>query len=402
MNILKTKVNLKFMYYSININQIAIESHNKKYNTNFDLVDGAILEYLQKQSTSSFAKRNYKIFDGLVFYLLFYDNIITQLPLIKIYNRESIGRRIKKLVEAKVILQKVEKIPNNGTKIYFTTTDIFESFFSYDSTQKSDGDSTQKLDGDSTQKSGDIIDKNITNKNITDKKDTASDFSLSSKKSDTKEKFQELWEVYHEPKKTIQWEKMNALQTKTFKIFEKRIKESSFEELLDNTKQYLQYKKLETSGTSKMSFDVFLNGKCFEDYKGKIEDICKKQNKTIPQLTRTEEERQVEETIKERRERKYTSIFDKLTDDGKEFTKKMQEIVKSSYSSPIHDVWIKKLLAYYHKKENQLRFLLFVNNPKQWKELQYEKVLRILKREAQERYAEAEIKFDIEDFEKNK
>ena len=49
------------MYYSININQIAIARHNNKYDTNFDLVDGAILEYLQKQSTSAFAKRNYKI-----------------------------------------------------------------------------------------------------------------------------------------------------------------------------------------------------------------------------------------------------------------------------------------------------------------------------------------------------
>jgi hypothetical protein len=163
------------MYYSININQIAIARHNKKYNTNFDLVDGAILEYLQKQSTSAFAKRNYKIFDGLVFYLLFYDNIIQQLPLIKIENRESIGRRIKKLADANVILQKVEKIPNNGTKIYFTTTNTFETFFSYDTTQKSDGDTTQKSDGDTTQKSDELIyDKNIKNKNINDNTNPAS------------------------------------------------------------------------------------------------------------------------------------------------------------------------------------------------------------------------------------
>ena len=166
------------MYYSININQIAIARHNNKYDTNFDLVDGAILEYLQKQSTSAFAKRNYKIFDGLVFYLLFYDNIIQQLPLIKIENKESIGRRIKKLVDANVILQKIEKIPNNGTKIYFTTTDIFETFFSYDTTQKSDGDTTQKLDGDTTQKSDELIyDKNIKNKNINDKINAASGLS---------------------------------------------------------------------------------------------------------------------------------------------------------------------------------------------------------------------------------
>ena len=59
-----------FMQYSININQLAIVNHNNRFGTNLDIIDGVILEYLQKQSTSTFAKRNFKIVDGAVFYLL--------------------------------------------------------------------------------------------------------------------------------------------------------------------------------------------------------------------------------------------------------------------------------------------------------------------------------------------
>ena len=163
-----------FMQYSININQLAIVNHNNRFGTNLDIIDGVILEYLQKQSTSTFAKRNFKIVDGAVFYLLCYDNIIQQLPLIKIASKDAICRRIDKLVNANVILKHIEKIPNNGTKIYFTTTEIFESFFSYDTTQKSDGDTTQKSDGDTTQKSNHIeYDNNINDKNINDNRATA-------------------------------------------------------------------------------------------------------------------------------------------------------------------------------------------------------------------------------------
>jgi len=165
------------MQYSININQLAIVNHNNLFGTNLDIIDGVILEYLQKHTTSTFAKRNFKIVDGVIFYLLCYDNIIQQLPLIKIASKDAICRRIDKLLNANVILKHIEKIPNNGTKIYFTTTEIFESFFSYDTTQKSDGDTTQKSDGDTTQKSDELIyDNNINDKSINDK-DTASGFS---------------------------------------------------------------------------------------------------------------------------------------------------------------------------------------------------------------------------------
>lgn len=49
------------MYYNISINQKAIVDFNKQNTIKIDLIDGVIIEYLQKQSTSSFAKRNHII-----------------------------------------------------------------------------------------------------------------------------------------------------------------------------------------------------------------------------------------------------------------------------------------------------------------------------------------------------
>lgn len=121
------------MYYSININQIAIAIHNKAQETlKLDLIDGAIMEYLQKQTTSKFAKKNFIIKDNEIYYLLCYENIITQLPLLNIETKDAIGRRIKKLKESHIIKHFVDRQNNN--KVYFNTTELFETFFSYDQT----------------------------------------------------------------------------------------------------------------------------------------------------------------------------------------------------------------------------------------------------------------------------
>jgi hypothetical protein len=167
------------MYYSININQVAIATFNQSTEiTKLDLIDGCIMEYLQKQSTSNFAKKNFTTKDGEVYYLLCYDNIITQMPLLNIENKEVIGRRIKKLKEMSIINHFVDRKNNN--KVYFNTTDLFETFFSYDlSTQKSIP-LDSKVDTLSTQKSDHIYDKNINDKNI-----------ISNKKINKKENLEE-------------------------------------------------------------------------------------------------------------------------------------------------------------------------------------------------------------------
>jgi hypothetical protein len=123
------------MYYSININQIAIATHNKNFATNLDLIDGAIIVYLAQQSISVFAKKNFIIYENEVYYRICYDNIISQLPLINIENKEVIGRRIKKLEKSGVIKFYIDKKNNNKT--YFTTTELFENFVSKVPTQKS-------------------------------------------------------------------------------------------------------------------------------------------------------------------------------------------------------------------------------------------------------------------------
>ena len=276
-----------FMQYSININQLAIVNHNNHFGTNLDIIDGVILEYLQKQSTSTFAKRNFKIVDGAVFYLLCYDNIIQQLPLIKIASKDAICRRIDKLLNANVILKHIEKIPNNGTKIYFTTTEIFESFFSYDTTQKSSGDTTQKS-------SELTYDKNTKDKSINDNGTTAGGLvsnvsgvkeSLTAQKSTrTKtsgaysEEFKEFWNLYQKPQKAIDWSKKPALMEKSFHFFNARLKEMEFAELMRNASGYLALMH-EFHTVQPMGILVFLgaNGRCQEDYTAKLHAQRQKQ-----------------------------------------------------------------------------------------------------------------------------
>lgn len=158
------------MYYSININQIAIATFNKSKETiKLDLIDGCIMEYLQKQSTSRFAKKNFLITeDNEIFFLICYDNIIKQLPLLNIETKDAIGRRIKKLKQANIINHFIDRKNNN--KVYFNTTDLFETFFSYDQTDEKpnpNGLQTERLTDEKPNHN--IYDKNIKDKNINDK-----------------------------------------------------------------------------------------------------------------------------------------------------------------------------------------------------------------------------------------
>lgn len=151
------------MYYSININQIAIATHNKNFATNLDLIDGAIIVYLAQQSVSVFAKKHFIVYENEVYYRICYDNIISQLPLINIENKEVIGRRIKKLEKAGVIKFYLDKKNNNKT--YFTTTELFENFVSKVPTQKSVVEDL-KVGTQPTQKSCHIYDNDTNDNNI--------------------------------------------------------------------------------------------------------------------------------------------------------------------------------------------------------------------------------------------
>lgn len=157
------------MYYSININQIAIATYNKAEEAiKLDLIDGCIMEYLQKQSTSRFAKKNFTIKDEEVYFLICYENIIKQLPLLNIETKDAIGRRIKKLKEGRIINHFVDRKNNN--KVYFNTTDLFETFFSYDLTDEKPNPSVLKTERLTDEKPNhNIYDKNINDNSINDK-----------------------------------------------------------------------------------------------------------------------------------------------------------------------------------------------------------------------------------------
>ena len=345
-----------FMQYSININQLAIVNHNNRFGTNLDIIDGVILEYLQKQSTSTFAKRNFKIVDGAIFYLLCYDNIIQQLPLIKIASKDAICRRIDKLLNANVILKHIEKIPNNGTKIYFTTTEIFESFFSYDTTQKSDGDTTQKSDELT-------YDKNIKDKNINDNKATAGGLvsnvsgvkeNLTGQKSTRakssgaySEEFKEFWNLYQKPQKAIDWSKKPALMEKSFHFFNARLKEMEFSELMQNARSYLALMH-EFHTVQPMGILVFLgaNGRCQEDYTAKLQAQRQKQATAKgTQVTSQKQPIKTAEEIETERMQELASIekkniaYSRLTKEQQEHTSTFSEYLLTTFNR-IHEKWI--------------------------------------------------------------
>ena len=233
------------MYYNISINQKAIVDFNKQNTIKIDLIDGVIIEYLQKQSTSSFAKRNHIIKDNEIYFLLSYENIITQLPLLNIENKEVIGRRIKKLKDLKVINQFVDRKQNN--KVYFNTTDIFESFFSYDLPTQKSNPPDSKVENLPTQKSNHIyIDNNINDNNINDNK-----------------------KIY---KKEISLSKKEDLE----QIKENHLKENNYsQEEEEAVKEYfdLRYKQHKGLAKTERALKTLLNG--IQELKSKGYDVVK-------------------------------------------------------------------------------------------------------------------------------
>lgn len=220
------------MYYNISINQKAIVDFNKQNTIKVDLVDGVIIEYLQKQTTSSFAKRNHLIKDNEVYFLLSYENIITQLPLLNIENKEVIARRIKKLKDLQIINHFVDR--KQGCKIFFNTTDIFESFFSYDlPTQKSSAPDS-KVDTLPTQKSSAIyIDNNINDNYISDNRKIY--------KKENENDFQEVYKTFCE-KEELQERTIKSKEYQdTFKKYQNALKKYSHEEILKGIQDYIIY-----------------------------------------------------------------------------------------------------------------------------------------------------------------
>ena len=185
-------------------------------------------------------------------------------------------------------------------------------------------------------------------------KDTASGFSSQSSYSEipnsltTEEssvsQFQQFWNLYEQPKKVINWNKPNIARQKAFARFKARLKETTFEELMQNVNDYLEYKQIETSGTPKMGVDVFLGGKCFENYRAKINDICKKQGKPLPVAQKTPEKQQEEVEIKKDAQKKREGVLKHLNGEEVQFMKHIKEVLKTNFDVKFHGQWIDDLV----------------------------------------------------------
>ena len=124
------------MFYNIHINQRELNKFNitqKDTNKKLTITDWAIIEYLYKQAISEYGIKNSIKINNITYYRLSYNNIIQQLPEFSVGNQHTVGRRIKKLHELNIIIRHIKKIPNGQsavtTKIYFTPTNIFHSFY---------------------------------------------------------------------------------------------------------------------------------------------------------------------------------------------------------------------------------------------------------------------------------
>lgn len=269
------------MYYNININQKAIVEFNLDNEIKLDLADAFIIEYLQKQSTSQFAKRNFKIINNEVYYLLNYENIIKQLPLLNIDTKDAIGRRIKKLKNLKIIKHFIDRQHYN--KIYFTTTELFEIFFSYQTVQepKPNGSRTESQ---TVQEPNQYIDNNIKDNNIKDKINPISFF-------------ESLFNYYNNQSKIK--DDIKSCKSKyqyLCQIGRITKEESYYNEKIDEYFKYIKYMNQDNNFMSSIGFKKYFDEKYYEeDYKKMLEDYKK--------MLEDEKEKQV----KQKKERENTN-----------------------------------------------------------------------------------------------
>ena len=115
------------MQWNIQINQLAIDKYRKENKYKIDGSDAMIIDCIHQFCSTKIAQKNaIKIDDDIYFYLS-YQLIIDQLPLLDIENKQVVSRRIQKLQEYGIIKTKILK--ELGNKLYITTTDILNSFY---------------------------------------------------------------------------------------------------------------------------------------------------------------------------------------------------------------------------------------------------------------------------------
>jgi len=198
--------------------------------------------------------------------------------------------------------------------------------------------------------------------------------------------FQEWYIIFAEPLKSIDWNKKTKRFDGLYRQFQARLKEMDLKELMQNTKDYLKYKSIETSGTSKMGAEIFLNGKCQNDYRQLINDILRKNGKTLPIAQKTPEEQQEEVKIKEDIQSKLEVIKSRLNAKEKEFNTYIKEFLRNIYGNTydIHyNLWLKNMII--KCRDRTVTVGVFKSIDNHWQKLQ-----DILNREMQSKGFEFE------------
>lgn len=104
------------MQYTVVINQLSIT----KLYPSIDLKDAAIIDFLHKFFLTRFAAKARIEFQGLDYYWITYEKLISEMPLLKIDNERVMKRRIDKLVEAGILARHPECRELNKTYLAFT------------------------------------------------------------------------------------------------------------------------------------------------------------------------------------------------------------------------------------------------------------------------------------------
>lgn len=196
------------------------------------------------------------------------------------------------------------------------------------------------------------------------------------KKEEEFEQFKQFWILYEKPKKEIEWTKPNIARKKAYSLFQQRLKEMSFEELIENTKRYFTFKGIDKSETAPMDILPFLNGKCQVDYGAKVEAICKSSGKIapLPQKTLLEAQREVVDTnaLLELRNAKYNALTQKQKDTSDGIRNHLL-----TYFGEIHHEWIKSSIWFQQNLENDeinLHIRIFSEAKRKVIELNVEKI----------------------------
>lgn len=114
---------------------------------NMDILDAAILRYfIDFKDDGEMVTR---IIDNKLFYWLKYDNLLSAMPCLKIKSKDALRRRLKKLVESKILDSRCIKEKGAGTFSFYAVGFNYKNLIkkTYPSDLKVVGGATKKSDG---------------------------------------------------------------------------------------------------------------------------------------------------------------------------------------------------------------------------------------------------------------